>query len=155
MPINRILFQNLRDGYNTNGRSKRLENITKEITTVEANLEIFIELIKHVRSNHNKKLTEPDTEIKKNENNCRDDIIALKLDNATEEALLSDIRKPIFHWKSQNEASNSIHSSPDEWFIKYFWSSSSACCFLPFALGSKSPKFLVVHLPLFPLSSRC
>ena len=87
-----------------------MEKITKEITTIVANLETFIALSKHVRSNHNKELTEPDTEIKKDENNCRDDIIALKFDHATEErACLSDIRKLIVHWKSRNEASNSNH----------------------------------------------
>ena len=85
-----------------------MEKIIKEFTTIEADLDTFIGLSKHMRSSHNKKASQPETDIKENENNCRDDIIALKLDNATEEALLSDIRKPIFHWKSQNEASNSI-----------------------------------------------
>ena len=107
--ITRFLFQNLREGFNTNGRSKRLEKIIKEFTTIEADLDTFIGLSKHMRSSHNKKASQPDTDIKKNENNCRDDIIALFLDNASKETSLSKIRKLIFHWTPQNEASKSIH----------------------------------------------
>ena len=84
MSINRILFQNLRDGFNTKHRSKRLENITKEFTTAEANLETFIALTQHVRSNHNTELKVPDKEVEKDKNNCRADIIVLKFDDAKE-----------------------------------------------------------------------
>ena len=132
-----------------------MEKIIQEFTTIAADLNTFIGLSKHMRSSHNKKLKQADTDIKENENNCRDDILASNLDNASKEASLSKIRKLIFHRTPQNEASNSIHSSPDEWFIEDFSSSSSACCFLPFAFGSNSPKFLVVNLQLFPLSLRC
>ena len=95
------LFQNLRDGYNTKGRSERLENITKEITTAEANLESFTALTQHVGSNHNTELKVPEKEVKKDINNCPDDIIGLKFDHATgERSCLADISKFVVRWKS-------------------------------------------------------
>ena len=108
MPNNPFSFQNHREGFNTKGRSKRLEKIIKELTTIDVDLNTFIGLSKHMRSSHNKKPTQADADIKENNNNCRDDILASNLDNASEEASLSKIRKLIFHWTPQNEASNSI-----------------------------------------------
>ena len=155
---NPFSFQNLREGFNSNGRSKLLEKIFKEfttITTIDVDLNTFIGLRKHMRAIHNKKPSQSEKDIEEYENNDRVEILASDLDDASKRASLSKMCKLNFHWTFQNEAFNSIHSPADEWFIEDFSSSSSACCFLPFALGSSSPKFLVVHLLLFPLSLRC
>ena len=74
-----------------------MEKIIKEFTTIDADLNTFIGLRKHMRARHNKKHSQPETEIKENENNGQDDIIAMILDNASKVASLSKIRKLIFH----------------------------------------------------------
>ena len=124
MPNNPFSFQNLREGFNSNGRSKLLEKIFKEfttITTIDVDLNMFIGLRKHMRAIHNKKPSQSEKDIEEYENNDRVEILASDLDDASKRASLSKMCKLNFHWTFQNEAFNSIHSPADEWFIEDFF----------------------------------
>ena len=91
MPNNPFSFQNQREGFNANGRSKRLEKIIKELKTIDVDLNTFIGLSKHMRAIHNKKPSQPEKDFKAYENNDRVEILASDLDNASKQASLSKI----------------------------------------------------------------